>query len=449
MHQQEVVGVGLPAHILGHAGRHGHGGHARRADEGIDSAPGHLVHDFAHQQAADGGEHEGDNAQHHDHQGLEGQEPGGHGGGTHADAQKQGDDVHQGVLGGVAQPLRHAGFLEQVAEHEAADQRGGGGDEQNDKGGHRDGEDDLLHLGHVPGLLHLHLPLLLRGQGPHQGLLDHGDEGHIGVGGDGDGAQEGRGQLGGQIDGGGPVRAADDADGGGHVAGEAQQAGAEEGEEHAHLSRRAHQHGGRPGDQGPEIGHGAHADEDQAGVHARLHADIQDIQQAAQMDDVGKGQLRLELGVNGGHHILIQVGGAGQGLGVGVDVAALLRQRIKIRLDLLCGVAAGPGEHVVVVFLLGVATLLRPVVEGVVVDSIIGALVDVGVPHAHMVQPRAGDVGEQHAESDAHQQQGLELLADAQVEQHAGQGNHDQVFPAARREEPGKAGLGGQLGQGL
>ena len=167
------------------------------------------------------------------------------------------------------------------------------------------------------------------------------------------------------------------------------------------------------------------------------------------MDDIGEGQLRLELRVNGGYGVLIQVGGTGQGLGVGVDVAALLRQRVEIRLNILCGVAAAPGEHVVVILLLGIATLLCRVVEGVVVDHVIGALIHVGVPHAHVVQRGAGDVGEQHAEGDAHQQQGLELLADAQVEQHAGQGDHNQVFPAARRKEPGEAGLGGQLGQGL
>ena len=111
--------------------------------------------------------------------------------------------------------------------------------------------------------------------------------------------------------------------------------------------------------------------------------------------------------------------------------------------------AAGPGCDIVVDLHLVVGPLLRRVIEGIVVDGIIGALVHIGVPHTHVVQPRAGDIGEQHAEGDAHQQQRLELLADAQVEQHAGQGDHDQVFPAARREEPGKAGLGGQLGQGL
>ena len=72
VHQQEVVGVGLPAHILGHTGRHGNGGHARGADQRVDLAAGQHVHQLAHQQAADGGEAEGDDAQHHDGDGLEG-----------------------------------------------------------------------------------------------------------------------------------------------------------------------------------------------------------------------------------------------------------------------------------------------------------------------------------------------------------------------------------------
>ena len=88
-------------------------------------------------------------------------------------------------------------------------------------------------------------------------------------------------------------------------------------------------------------------------------------------------------------------------------------------------------------------------IESHIVDGVIAGLVDVGVPHFHVVQPRAGDIGQQSAEGDAHQQQRLELLADAQVQQYAGHGDHDQVFPAAVHEEPGKAGLVHQLGQGL
>ena len=163
------------------------------------------------------------------------------------------------------------------------------------------------------------------------------------------------------------------------------------------------------------------------------------------MDDVGEGQLPLELARQLVRGILIARGVQGHKVVGGVRPGLLL----EVVLDLLRGVPAGPGCDIIVHLHLVVGPLLRRVIEGVVVDGIIGALVHIGVPHTHVVQPRAGDVGEQDAEGDAHQQQRLELLADAQVQQQAGHGDHDQVFPAAVGKEPGKAGLGGQLGQGL
>ena len=51
-----------------------------------------------------------------------------------------------------------------------------------------------------------------------------------------------------------------------------------------------------------------------------------------------------------------------------------------------------------------------------------------------MVHLRAGQVGQQHAEGDGQQQQGLELLDDGQVEQHAGDENHHQRLPVAREQ---------------
>ena len=46
------------------------------------------------------------------------------------EAEEDGDDVHQLVAGGLGQTLNHTGLLEEVAEHEAGDQRSGGGNEQ-------------------------------------------------------------------------------------------------------------------------------------------------------------------------------------------------------------------------------------------------------------------------------------------------------------------------------
>ena len=44
---------------------------------------------------------------------------------------------------------------------------------------------------------------------------------------------------------------------------------------------------------------------------------------------------------------------------------------------------------------------------------------------------RAGEVGDEHTEGDGHQQQRLKLLYDAQVQQHAGDAQHDEAAPVA------------------
>ena len=55
-------------------------------------------------------------------------------------------------------------------------------------------------------------------------------------------------------------------------------------------------------------------------------------------------------------------------------------------------------------------------------------------PQLLVVQAAQGQVRKQAAESDAYQQQGLELFHNAQVQQHAGDDQHHQVLPAAGGE---------------
>ena len=45
------------------------------------------------------------------------------------------------------------------------------------------------------------------------------------------------------------------------------------------------------------------------------------------------------------------------------------------------------------------------------------------------------NVGEQTAKGDAHQQQGFKLFDNAQIQQHAGHADHDEVFPASVGKE--------------
>ena len=53
----------------------------------------------------------------------------------------------------------------------------------------------------------------------------------------------------------------------------------------------------------------------------------------------------------------------------------------------------------------------------------------------------AGQVGHQHTEGDGAHQQRLKLLADTQVQQEAGDAEHDRVLPAAVLQEQNEAGI--------
>ena len=81
-----------------------------------------------------------------------------------------------------------------------------------------------------------------------------------------------RGQLGGNVDGGGAVRAADDADGGSFLVGEAKHLSTQESEEDADLRGSAEQQAGGAGNERLKVRHGADAKEDQRRINAQLDA---------------------------------------------------------------------------------------------------------------------------------------------------------------------------------
>ena len=298
MHQQEIGGIGPLALFLRDPRGHGHGGHACRPDQGIDFPAGEPVHELAQQQSARGGQLKGQQAEDDDEQRLGGQEPVVDCSCAHGGGQENGDDIHQGVLNGVGEPVGEAGLLEQIAQHQAAQQRRHGGQQQDHKDRYHNGEEDLLLFGNGPELFHFRLPFLFGGQQLHQRRLDQRDQRHIGIGGDGDGGQIVRRQLGGQPDGGGAVRPADDPDGGRHLRREAEHAdGQQERGENAELGRSPQQQGFRVGQKGTEVRHGADAQKDQGGIQAGFYADIQNIQQAAVVDDVRQADLSGNVGV--------------------------------------------------------------------------------------------------------------------------------------------------------
>ena len=94
---------------------------------GIDLLLEEQVHELGQQDAAGGAEAEGHHAHEHDLDGLEGQEGGAGGRCADADAKEDGDDVDELILNGLAQPLRDAALLKEVAQHEAGNEGGGRG----------------------------------------------------------------------------------------------------------------------------------------------------------------------------------------------------------------------------------------------------------------------------------------------------------------------------------
>ena len=57
------------------------------------------------------------------------------------------------------------------------------------------------------------------------------------------------------------------------------------------------------------------------------------------------------------------------------------------------------------------------------------------IPHLGVEQACTGQVGEYHTKGNGEQEQRLILLLDSQIEQHAANGQHDQILPACSDEE--------------
>ena len=351
VHEEEVTGIILLADLLGNAGGHGHGGHAGRTDEGVDLLLEEEIHELGEENAAGGRDREGADTHDDDLDGVQIQETVRRGGSANGDTQEDGNDVHQFILRAREETLAGARLLPQVTQHQAADQLSGRRHEQSHEDGDGDREDDLLPLADGAKCRHADGAFLLGGQHLHDGGLDDGHQGHIGVGRDGDGAKQLRRQLRSGEDGRRAVRSADNADGAGLLCGKAKGTGGGVGREDTDLRGRAQEQALRVGNQGAEVGHGADADEDQAGVEAGLDADVKDVEQSAARED---GAVVMEGGV---------------------------------------------------------------------------AFVHEGAPQLGVIKVAAGQVGQQHTESDTNQKQGLELLMDAQPQQEEGDKDHHQVLP--------------------
>ena len=216
MHEEKIGRIGFLSFDLRNARGHGHGADPGRTDERVDRVvAGEKIEQLGREDAAGGAESEGDDAEGDDEEGLRAEKTFPGHGDADAGAEENGHHIDDFILRGFEQAFGHAAFAQEIPQHEHADERGGCGDEKNDGDGDEEGKDEFFQPRNLAEGLHADLALLHRGQRAHDGRLDERDEGHVGVGGHGHGAEEFRGELGGEEDGSGSVRPADDADGGG------------------------------------------------------------------------------------------------------------------------------------------------------------------------------------------------------------------------------------------
>ena len=122
---------------------------------------------------------------------------------------------------------------------------------------------------------------MLGNQQAHQRRLDHRNQGHVRVGGNGDGTHVVRVEDAGYVDGCRAVRTADDGDRAGFLGIKAQGDGGCESPEDTDLSGGSQKHQFGVGDQVGEVGHRADAQEDQRRVNAQFDTLVQVVHHRA------------------------------------------------------------------------------------------------------------------------------------------------------------------------
>lgn len=182
---------------------------------------------------------------------------------------------------------------------------------------------------------------------------------------------------------------------------------------------------------GAEVRHSAHAHEDQAGIDAQLDAQVENVHQTRSDGDVREGHAVVGSGLLRLHQRLklrFQSGDGGSGL---------LRDGGDGLFHHLRGEGGLGGGHQLLdvggqhIFRHALTVEVRQQRrrDGLPADEV---PVDVAPGEEDLVEHiRAGEVGDEHTEGDGHQQQRLKLLYDAQIQQHAGDAQHDEAAPVA------------------
>ena len=286
MHKKIVAFVVLKSDGVGNTRRHRHGGYACRTDERIDFAFREDVEQFADKQAADCGKHESCKTEEHDFERGQGEEGRADCGCADGNAEEQRDDVHKRVLRGVAETFGYAAFTQEVAEHKASEQRRNGRQKQGHDDCDENRENDFLFLADLAGGLHNGHTLFLCCEQLHKRRLQERNESHIRVCRNCDRRKQFGCERLCKEDSRRAVRACDNRNGCRLSAGESHCRRENKHEVDTALRRRAENERTRARKHRSEVGHCAHADENEAGINARLYAYIEHIEQAAVLQNV-------------------------------------------------------------------------------------------------------------------------------------------------------------------
>ena len=288
MHQQEVLAVGLETYLIGHTGCHRHGRNTGRTNQRVDRIFGECVHQLRHEYTCSGTDHKGNQTQNDDRQGAAIQEGIRAHFVTNGQAEEDGHDVDQGVLGSIAQTLHNTGFFHQVTEAEHTQQRSSRRQQYGDQHQYSNREDDFFTFRDGAQLAHGNLTLRFAGQRLHDRRLNQRHQRHVGIRGYRNRTQQFRSQFRCNKDRRRAIRTTNDTDccsllnGKVHQTGIGQQNRTGNRTKDTKLSSSTEQQGLRVSQQRTKVRHRAHTHEDQqrSNTTGNGHA-VKDIQHTA------------------------------------------------------------------------------------------------------------------------------------------------------------------------
>ena len=182
MHQQEIAGVLIPAHLMHNTAAHGESGNARRSHHGVYLVLAEQVQYLCKHYTAHGIEYESHKAQQQYNYGFHGYEHLGLHSEGYRNTQHQRDKAREALLGGFGQAVQHAALTDKVAEHQESDELCALGSNGAGDNGNKYGEEYAGGLGHRLGVVwHAYHALLLGGAGFYYGRLNDGHQRHVAV----------------------------------------------------------------------------------------------------------------------------------------------------------------------------------------------------------------------------------------------------------------------------